>query len=106
MKDGKKVGGTKEVWFPKECTCMAWGIWECRCAAIKFEAFVGGGKIGTYPKQTAAKIAVEKHLGLSTMKPKVIQPKLIDQKGPGLEARKRKEYKKWLAAFSRKNRKK
>lgn len=82
-KDGKKIGGTKEVWFPKECTCGACAIWQCErcCPGTKYEGFVGGGKIGTYPTQTEAKIAVETALGVSTKKQKNVQPELSYHKG-------------------------
>lgn len=113
MKDGKKIGGTKEVWYQKLCVCGSWDMWNCNCDAIKFRGFVGGGKIGTFPTQTAAKIGVEQHLGVSTKKAKKKpEPKIVDQKGivdPVLK-KKKEEQAKWESFYHppkyHKNRKK
>jgi len=81
MKDGKKVGGTKEIWYAKECGCGAIGIWECTCGACQFRGFVGGGMFGKFSTHTEAKIAVEQKLGVSTKKEKKKPEPIVIKKG-------------------------
>ena len=58
--------------------CYGLSYDELEAKGPNFIAYVGGRKLdGRFESMTEAKIAVERELGVSTMKQKVIQPEVI-----------------------------